>query len=69
MAVPDFQSLMLPVLMATANGDIPASDLRDRVATSLNLVSKTWANYCRADGRPLSLTALLGQMFSCNEQV
>lgn len=37
MAVPDFQSLMLPVLMATANGDISASDLRDRVATSLKL--------------------------------
>jgi len=37
MAVPDFQSLMLPVLMATASGEISASDLRDRVAKSVHL--------------------------------
>ncbi len=37
MAVPDFQSLMLPVLMATAEGEIPAPKLRDRVARSLKL--------------------------------
>jgi restriction system protein len=37
MAVPDFQTLMLPVLAATANGEIPASDLRDRVAASMKL--------------------------------
>jgi restriction system protein len=36
-AVPDFQSLMLPVLVATADGEISASDLRNRVATSLRL--------------------------------
>ena len=37
MAVPDFQSLMMPVLIATANGEITSSDLRDRVAQSLQL--------------------------------
>lgn len=37
MAVPDFQSLMLPVLLATANGEISASDLRDRVAADVKL--------------------------------
>ena len=37
MAVPDFQSLMMPVLIATANGEISSSDLRDRVAQSLQL--------------------------------
>lgn len=37
MAVPDFQSLMLPLLKATANGNIPASELRKRVAESENL--------------------------------
>jgi restriction system protein len=37
MAVPDFQSLMLPVLMATAEGEISASELRDRVAGSAKL--------------------------------
>jgi hypothetical protein len=37
MAVPDFQSLMLPVLMAAANGEVSAPDLRDRVAASVNL--------------------------------
>lgn len=37
MPVPDFQSLMLPVLKATADGDINASDLRDRVVTMLQL--------------------------------
>ena len=37
MGVPDFQSLMLPVLMATADGEISASELRDRVAGSVKL--------------------------------
>ncbi len=37
MAVPDFQSLMLPVLMATGGGEISAPDLRDRVAATVNL--------------------------------
>src|SRR5215469_3014028 len=37
MTVPDFQSLMLPVLKATAEGDISAPDLRDRVAIRLKL--------------------------------
>ncbi len=40
MAVPDFQSLMLPVLAATAEGEIPASALRDRVAASLKLTDE-----------------------------
>ena len=37
MPVPDFQSLMLPVLRAVADGDISAADLRSRVATALRL--------------------------------
>ena len=37
MAVPDFQSLMLPVLRAVADGDISAADLRGRVAAELRL--------------------------------
>jgi restriction system protein len=37
MAVPDFQSLMLPVLRAAARGDISAADLRGRVAAELQL--------------------------------
>jgi restriction system protein len=36
-AVPDFQSLMLPVLMATTDGEISAPDLRNRVAASVKL--------------------------------
>jgi restriction system protein len=37
MAVPDFQSLMLPVLRAVADGEIAAADLRSRVAGDLQL--------------------------------
>jgi restriction system protein len=37
MAVPDFQSLMLPVLRATADGEINSADLRTKVANQLNL--------------------------------
>src|SRR6266481_4554230 len=37
MAVPDFQSLMLPLLTATVNGAISASDLRKQVAASEKL--------------------------------
>jgi restriction system protein len=37
MAVPDFQSLMLPVLRAAAEGDIAAADLRSRIAADLQL--------------------------------
>ena len=39
MAVPDFQSLMLPVLETTASGEISAADLRDKVASRLGLSS------------------------------
>jgi restriction system protein len=37
MLVPDFQSLMLPVLRAAADGDTSAADLRNRVAGDLRL--------------------------------
>lgn len=37
MPVPDFQSLMLPVLKAVADGQSTAASLRDRVATAVNL--------------------------------
>ena len=37
MAVPSFQSLMLPVLRASAEGEIASKDLRDRVARELGL--------------------------------
>jgi len=37
MAVPDFQSLMLPVLRAAADRDISAADLRSRIAAELRL--------------------------------
>ena len=39
MAVPDFQSLMLPVLETAASGEISAADLRDKVASRLGLSS------------------------------
>jgi restriction system protein len=35
--VPDFQSLMLPVLRAVAPGDISVADLRKRIAAELRL--------------------------------
>jgi restriction system protein len=37
MPVPDFQSLMLPVLRAAAGGDISSSELRERIAAELHL--------------------------------
>lgn len=37
MPVPDFQSLMLPVLSAAADGEIAAKDLRERVASKVSL--------------------------------
>jgi restriction system protein len=37
MPVPDFQSLMLPVLSAVADGEVAAPDLRRQVAEKLNL--------------------------------
>jgi restriction endonuclease Mrr len=37
MPVPDFQSLMLSVLRAAADGEIAAKDLRDRVASEVGL--------------------------------
>jgi restriction system protein len=43
MPVPDFQSLMLPVLRAAADGEISASDLRERVAASVGLTESDLA--------------------------
>jgi restriction system protein len=37
MAVPDFQSLMLPVLRTVADGDISSSELRERGAADQHL--------------------------------
>ena len=37
MTVPDFQSLMLPMLRAAADGNISAADLRGRIAAELRL--------------------------------
>lgn len=37
MAVPDFQTLMLPVLRATAEGEISSAELRESVAQALKL--------------------------------
>jgi restriction system protein len=37
MPIPDFQSLMLPVLRAAAEGEIATKDLRDRVASEVGL--------------------------------
>lgn len=37
MAVPDFQSLMLPVLRTAAVGDTSSSELRSRIAADLHL--------------------------------
>jgi len=37
MAVPDYQFLMLPVLMASADGEIRIGDAVDRLAEKLNL--------------------------------
>jgi restriction system protein len=42
-AVPDFQSLMLPVLRAAADGEISAVDLRNRVASELHLTEAALA--------------------------
>ena len=43
MPVPDFQSLMLPVLRAAANGEISSADLRDAVARELGLSERDLA--------------------------
>jgi restriction system protein len=43
MAVPDFQSLMLPVLQATASAEIAAADLRKQVADQLHLSNEDLA--------------------------
>lgn len=43
MPVPDFQSMMLPVLRAVADGDISAPDLRNRVAVDLQLTESDLA--------------------------
>lgn len=37
MPVPDYQSLMLPVLISAADGEIAIADARDRIAESLGL--------------------------------
>jgi hypothetical protein len=37
MAVPDYQSLMLPVLMASTAGEVRIGDAVDRLTEQLNL--------------------------------
>jgi restriction system protein len=40
MAIPDFQTLMLPVLKAAAKGEVRISDLVDRLAEEFQLTDK-----------------------------
>jgi restriction system protein len=51
MAVPDFQSLMLPVLRAAADGEIAAADLRNRVAEELQLTDADLAEMLPSGGQ------------------
>lgn len=55
MAVPDFQSLMLPVLKATADGEIGSADLRKRVAQAIGLTPEDLAEML-ASGRQSRFT-------------
>jgi restriction system protein len=51
MAVPDFQSLMLPVLQTAADGEISATELRERVATQLALTEDDLAEMLPKGGQ------------------
>ncbi|MBV9859623.1 MAG: restriction endonuclease [Alphaproteobacteria bacterium] len=52
MPVPDFQSLMLPVLRATADGEITAPELRDRVAHEMGLTAADLAEMLPSGRQP-----------------
>jgi restriction system protein len=51
MAVPDFQSLMLPVLQMAADGEISATELRERVAAELALTEDDLAEMLPKGGQ------------------
>jgi restriction system protein len=53
MPVPDFQTLMLPVLRATADGDISAADLRSRLAEDLRLTEADLAEMLPSGGHEM----------------
>jgi restriction system protein len=55
MPVPDYQSLMLPVLLASANGEVRIGDVVDRLAGQLHLTEED-----RAELLPSGKQTLLG---------
>ena len=62
MPVPDFQSLMLPVLRALADGkDTPVRDVRERVASAEGLTDEDLQEMLPSGRQPHSRIAWLGR--------
>ena len=62
MAVPDFQSLMLPVLRALKDGDeTVVRKVRERVVSAEGVTEKTWARCCQVDGKAPSIIVWVGR--------
>jgi restriction endonuclease Mrr len=61
MAIPDYQSLMLPVLLASADGEVRVRDIVDRLAETLGLTPEERGELLPSVARHFSLIAFNGR--------
>ena len=69
MAVPDYQSLMLPVLVASSKDEVRIGDVVNQLADELSLVQKSGMNYCPRASRRFSATVCIGQKLTLARQI
>jgi restriction system protein len=60
MAIPDYQSLMLPVLLGSADGEVRVGDIVDRLAEQLGLTAEERANCFHPASRQFSVIVFIG---------
>ena len=69
MQIPDFQSLMLPVLQASANGEVRFADVVECLAEQLGLTPEARAELLPSGKQRFSIIVFTGQRLTSRRQV
>jgi len=67
--IPDYQTLMRPVLRCAAEGEVRLRDVVDRLADEFGLSSEERAELLPSGALPCSTTVWLGRRRICSKRV
>ena len=68
MAIPDYQTLMLPLLRASTDGEKRIADVADRIADEVGLTSEERMALLPSGRQRLLQTAFTGPSFICRRR-